>query len=100
MNVLDNILNCLEDDSSSEQESQIQTTPKNQPVAATTAGTAAPVKPPCDHNRVLGNPSTGAICLECDEHLTQREMQELDYRQFSLLFCNENEYLRAEFGKT
>ena len=26
-------------------------------------------------------------------------MQESDYRQFSLLFCNQNEYLRAEFGK-
>ena len=27
-------------------------------------------------------------------------MQESDYRQFSLLFCNQNEYLRAEFGKS
>jgi hypothetical protein len=29
-------------------------------------------KPDCEHNRVLGNPTSGAICLECDEHLTGR----------------------------
>ena len=29
-------------------------------------------KSDCEHNRVLGNPITGAICLECDEHLSGR----------------------------
>jgi len=30
-------------------------------------------KSDCEHNRVLGNPAKGAICLECDEHLTGRQ---------------------------
>jgi len=32
--------------------------------------------------------------------LSSRETQDLDYRKFGLLFCTEEEYLRAEFGKS
>ena len=88
MDVLDNILN-FEEDIHLLREEDIETgqhvdIPEINPVQP--AQNEKQLK--CDHNRVLGDPQNGAICLECDCHMTRKETKDLDYRQFGLLFCN------------
>ena len=114
MNILNNLLafeqelddiDQLDDDFKDADYNQLQaaSSVKNgQIISKNTAAAATLIvkQNECDHNRILGDPSSDSICLECDQHLSGRITKELDYRQFGLLFCNQREFLRADFGKT
>ena len=100
MSILDNLLNFEQeiDDLEEQDRERGEANPTTTTVAAQQSAAPEETKK-CEHNRIRGHPETGAICLECLEWLTGRETQELDFRQFGLLFCDEQEYLRAEYGK-
>ena len=51
----------------------------------------------CRHNQVLGDPRSGAICLDCNEHLSGKQMK--GYRQFGLdASGSQNVYSREDYG--